>query len=66
MKRLALILLVALGCIPSFAQLNGTGYYRVSNEASGRYVYVCGNTGSVNYSTSDAYMSYIHLWKNND
>ena len=57
MKRFALILLAAVA-IPSFAQLNGDGYYRVQNVQSGNYVTIVDNKGekpSVSTSNIDAY-----------
>lgn len=40
-----------------------SGYYRVYNKASERYVYVCDNTGSINVQTTSADMGAIQLWK---
>jgi len=57
MKRFALILLAAVS-IPSFAQLNGDGYYRVQNVQSGNYCTIVDNKGekpSISTSNIDAY-----------
>lgn len=45
------------------AQLNGTGYYRISNNYTGRYIYVLDNKGSINYSTTSADMGAIELYQ---
>ncbi len=44
------------------AQLNGTGYYRITNNHTDRYIYVSDNTGSINMSTTSADMGAIDLW----
>lgn len=45
MKSKFIILLFALACtIPTFAQLNGDGFYRVKNHSTGRYISVVGNS----------------------
>ena len=40
-----LLVLSCLICNYAFAQLNGTGFYRVVNVADSRYIYVSDNTG---------------------
>lgn len=64
MRKLILISFFSLICFQSFAQIDGDGYYRVHNKATERYVYVCDNTGSINYSTTSAEMGALQLWKN--
>lgn len=63
MRKLILLSILSVFCIASFAQLNGDGYYRVHNKGSERYVYVCDNTGSINYTATTAEMGAIQLWK---
>lgn len=40
------------------------GYYRVSNKATSRYVYVCDNVGSINWTTTSAELGALQLWLN--
>lgn len=47
----------------AFAQLNGSGYYRVMNQKSTRYAYLCDNTGSLDYTNQSADMGAIQLWR---
>lgn len=46
----------------AFAQIAGSGYYRVMNQKSNRYVYICDNTGSLDYTNQTADMGAIQLW----
>lgn len=62
-KPLYIVLLSALVWVSGHAQYTTDGYYRVSNYATGRYIYVYDNTGSINISTSSADMGAIQLWK---
>lgn len=63
MKRLFFLLLAISFLLPSFAQLNGTGYYRVKNYGSQRYIYVCdGTSAGINFSTTSADMGAIQTW----
>ena len=62
-KPLYIVLLSALVLVSGHAQYTTDGYYRVSNYATGRYIYVYDNTGSINISTSSADMGAIQLWK---
>ena len=48
--------------VPSMAQLNGNGFYRVRNFMSKRYVYVTDNRGQLNVQSSTADMKAIQLW----
>ena len=51
MKRLLIIILVVLSWLPMAAQLNGNGYYRISNVAnSSRYITITNDT--LNYTTA--------------
>lgn len=45
------------------AQTLESGFYRVNNLASQRYVYVYDNTGKINPETTSADMGAIELWK---
>lgn len=62
MKLLYSFLFVLSFPLLSFAQLNGNGFYRVNNYKTGRYIYVCDNTGSINIQTTSADMGAIQLW----
>ena len=66
MKRFLLVIFSFLFVLSSFAQLNGDGYYRVKNVASGRYITVRDNRGSVNIGTSSADMGAVELYKGFD
>ncbi len=48
------------------AQISGNGFYRVRNYGTGNYIWVCDNTGSVNYSTTSADMGAMQLWNGLD
>lgn len=56
MRRLLLFLFVlALSAVNSaLAQYNGSGYYRVQNKVTERYIRVIDNRGSVNLATTEA------------
>ena len=66
MKRNLFVILANLIVLSSFAQLNGDGYYRVKNVASGRYITVKDNRGSVNIGTTSADMGAVRLYKGFD
>ncbi len=67
MKKLLLTLCVFLfSAIQIHAALEGNGYYRVNNYASGRYIYVEDNKGSIDVPGMTADMAAIELWKNSD
>lgn len=66
MRHLLLILSALVLSIPSMAQMNGNGYYRVKNFMSGRYVYVTDDKGQLNYQSSTADMYAIQLWNGFD
>ena len=53
MIRYLLFFIVFSLSYTSFAQLSGSGFYRVSNVADARYVYVTDNTGSASTTTPD-------------
>lgn len=55
--------LLGVCVLPSAAQLDGDGYYRVVNYMTERYVYIRDNKGSIDYSTTSADLSAIELWK---
>ena len=54
MKRFLLYLLLLSTAGSAFAQYNGSGYYRVQNKVTQRYIRVIDNKGSVNLTTTDA------------
>ena len=66
MKRILFVVFSLLFSLGSFAQLNGDGYYRVKNVASGRYITVRDNRGSVNVGTTSADMGAVDLYKGFD
>lgn len=63
-KSITLISLAAYAALSftAHADLNGTGYYRITNNYTNRYIYVTDNKGSINYSTTSADMGAIDLW----
>ncbi len=48
------------------AQTIQTGYYRVKNQKTERFVYVYDNTGKINVQTTSADMGGIELWKKHE
>ncbi|MBD5314971.1 MAG: hypothetical protein HDS08_02270 [Bacteroides sp.] len=67
MKKLLLTLCTLLvSATQTHAALEGNGYYRVNNYASGRYIYVEDNKGSVETTAMTADMAAIELWKTPD
>ena len=54
MKKILFYLFVLSAVNSVFAQYNGSGYYRVQNKVTERYIRVIDNKGSVNISTTDA------------
>lgn len=66
MKRFVLFLLAVSSVCLSFAQLNGSGFYRIKNYGSGYYIWVCDNTGSVDLSRTNADMGAMQLWEGLD
>lgn len=67
MKRF--LLTVSLLVVPFFMSVAADveeGYYRVHNYKTNRYVYVCDNTGKVDYVALTADMGAIQLWKGHD
>lgn len=66
MKRTLFVIIANLVVLASFAQLNGDGYYRVKNVASGRYITVRDNRGSVNIGTTSADMGAVELYRGFD
>lgn len=62
MRKLFTLSILALTSVLAHAQLSGSGYYRVKNYGSGNYVWVCDNTGSVNYNSTSADMGAMQLW----
>lgn len=66
MKRFLSLILTLFISIATFAQLNGNGFYRVKNNATGNYIWVCDNTGEINTTTTSADMGAIQLWNGLD
>ena len=54
MKKILFYLFVLSAVNSVFAQYDGSGYYRVQNKVTERYIRVIDNKGSVNLSTTDA------------
>ena len=62
MKRfILLVFAISFACL-SFAQLTGSGFYRIKNFGTGYYIWVCDNTGSIDYSRTNADMGAMQLW----
>lgn len=66
MKRFLSLSLTLIISIATFAQLNGNGYYRVKNNGTGTYIWVCDNTGKIIIATTSADMGAVQLWKGLD
>ena len=62
MKRIIILLFTITSALLSFAQLNGDGFYRIRNYGTGYYIWVCDNTGSINYVGTTADMGALQLW----
>ena len=62
MRKILLILTLALVQLPAVAQVLANGYYRIQNYKTQRYVYVTDDKGKLNYATTTADMYAIQLW----
>lgn len=62
MKKLFASAMLAIVGLTANAQLTGSGYYRVYNYGSKNYVWVCDNTGSINYVAGSADVGAMQLW----
>jgi hypothetical protein len=62
MRRFLFLFFIAASSL-SFAQGLESGYYRVSNLKTGRYVYVKDNKGSIDIASRSAEMGALELWK---
>lgn len=62
MKKLLLLSLTALCSLPSFAELEGNGYYRVQNALTKRYAYLMDDKGSYSVANSTADVGALHLY----
>jgi len=62
MKRFIVFLLAVSSACLMFAQLTGNGFYRVKNYGTGYYLWVCDNTGSIDYARTNADMGAMQLW----
>lgn len=60
MKKLLLIISAFLFSLSGFAQLTGSGYYRVTNNASGYYAWMVDKTGGISGTTAQMYA--MQLW----
>ena len=63
MKRNLFVVFSLLLSLTSFAQFNGSGYYRIKNVASERYITVRDNRGSVNIGATSADLGAVELYK---
>lgn len=66
MKRLLLYAIAATMALPSLAELNGNGYYRVQNAYTKRYAYLLDNRGSYNATASTADVAALELYLDKD
>lgn len=66
MKRSLLLTFAASISLLAMADLNGTGYYRVHNFKSQRYVSVIDNRGRIDYMNTTADLQAVKLQKNVD
>ena len=62
MKKIFAFAMLATIALAMNAQLTESGYYRVYNYGSKNYVWVCDNTGSINYAAGTADMGAMQLW----
>ncbi len=62
MKKLLLLILVALFSLPSFADLQGDGYYRVQNAYTKRYAYLLDNKGKMDFASTSADVGALELY----
>ncbi len=63
MKNLIIIVLSFITVFINAQKAAESGYYRIQNMKTERYVYVRDNTGSINWAALDAEMGAIELWK---
>lgn len=63
MKNLIIIFLSFITVFINAQNAAESGYYRIQNMKTERYVYVRDNTGSINWTALDAEMGAIELWK---
>lgn len=59
MRKYLLLLFSLTAALPMLAQLNGDGFYRVRNVATGRYICVIDNYGRINTTATTADLSAI-------
>lgn len=63
MRKVLLAIVLLSAALPSIAQLNGDGYYRVQNYKTSRYAYITDDKGTVSVSTTSVDLNAIQLWK---
>ncbi len=63
MKKILLLSLALSSAFGAFAQMPSSGYYRVQNVASGRYVVLVDNRGSIDFATTDADLNALRTVK---
>ncbi len=63
MKKLILLSLALSSAFVAHAQLPSSGYYRVQNVASERYVVLVDNRGSIDFATTDADLNALRTVK---
>ena len=66
MKRLLLYAILAACALPTLADINGNGYYRVQNAFTKRYAYLLDNKGSWSISSSTADVGALGLYSNEE
>lgn len=64
MKRILLYAMLAGFALPTMADIDGNGYYRVQNAFTKRYAYLLDNTGSWSVSSSTADVGALGLYSN--
>ncbi len=63
MKKTLLLSMLMTSAIGAFAQLPSSGYYRVQNAASERYVVLVDDRGSIDFATTDADLNALRTVK---
>lgn len=66
MKKSIILSILALASFSAYADYNGTGYYRVKNYKTDRWISVTDNKGSIDYGSTSADVEAIRLRRNYD